>query len=318
MTLSTVDFDSRSDALTAAEYAGYDVSSVSISVDHDSGRYQWNLRSFDVALDADGETPSGADAAADVVADMVAGLGDALDDAPVVTDISVPAGWSSVEGGIVIEPLTADSTFSIARAVAQVDVPPVAVDVPAKPVDASPIAGDLIMQVFTAMPAASFGNFAQAFADKHMAIVTLRDAVTFAVVSVVTPGMGKVKRAGGSGASVSGASSGGSVTRAPVEREETLIDRIKRGVWLDSEVSVTNLSILKLKHAIEAAAGAGDMELLASLGGFKSTSTYYNHARAYLEFHLADAPVRAAEREAKRAAEQAALDAEFGFGALAA
>jgi hypothetical protein len=303
MTLSTVDFDSRSDALTAAEYEGYDASSVSISVDHDSGRYQWNLRSFDVALDAEGETPSGADAAADVVADMVAGLGDALD-APTVTDISVPTGWLVVDSDVV--------AVDVRRA--PVDVPGEAVDEPVAPVVSAPVAGDLVMQVFGAMPAAALGMFAQAFADKHMAIVTLRDAVTFAVVSVVTPGMGKVRRAGGTGAS----SGGGSVTRAPVEREETLIDRIKRGVWLDSEVSVTNRSILTLKHAIEAAAGAGDMELLASLGGFKSTSTYYNHARAYLGFHLADAPVRAAEREAARAAEQAALDAEFGFGALAA
>lgn len=296
MTLSIVDFDCRADAITAAEFAGYDESSVRVTRDNDNGRFQWELRSFDVSLDGngagDGETPSGAGscAAADVVADMVAELGNALD-LPVVTDIAVVAGWAHVEGG------------------ASVDGGEVAVDAAAvvAPVASVPaVAGDLVMQVFGAMPAAALAQFAQAFADKHMAIVTLRDAVTFEVVSVVTPGMGKAGRvravSGGTGSA-----SAGDVIRAPTQRAETIIDRIKRGIWLDSEVSLTNLTILNLKHKIEAAAAAGDVAMLESLGGFKSTSTYYNQARAYLNFHLADAPRRAA-----------ALDAEFGYGSLTA
>jgi len=309
MTLSTVDFDSRSDALTAAEYEGYDASSVSISVDPDSGRFQWNLRSFDVALDAEGEAPSGADAAADVVADMVAGLPDALSgfhyvesfDDVTLTDISVPAGWSSVDGGLTHDDATRAGEPTPIR-MADVTIENVVV------------AGDLVMQVFGAMPAAALGMFAQAFADKHMAIVTLRDAVTFEVRSVVTPGMGKVKRAGGSGAA-----SGGSVTRAPVEREETMNDRIKRGVWPDSDLesSPQNSGILGLKRKIEDAYNAGDMDALLAYdfkgAKFEEGSTYYRRAGWYLRFLIGKLTATLAEREATRVAEQAALDAEFGF-----
>ena len=300
MTLSTVDFDSRSDAIIAAEFAGYDVSSVRVTCDRDNGRYQWELRSFDVALDGDGETPSGSDAAADVVADMVAGLGDALD-APVLTDIVVAEGWTHVDGGeVAVDTGAVSGAGSVVEVDKAVDTGTAVADAPVASVQPVAVAGDLVMQVFGAMPASALTMFAQSFADKHMAIVTLRDAVTFEVASVVTPGMGKVART-----RVVSSGTGAGAVRAPIEHVETIIDRIKRGVWLDSEVSLTNLSILKLKHAIEEAASAGDIGKLESLGGFKSTSTYYNHARAYLNFHIADAPRRAA-----------ALDAEFGYGAL--
>jgi hypothetical protein len=249
---------------------------------------------------ADVTAQTGADAAADVVADMVAGLGDALAEGDAV--LVAPRGWSEIEAGLeVVE--TDWNSIDLASDYER----------PVAPV--APVAGDLVMQVFGAMPAAALTMFAQAFADKHTAIVTLRDAVTFEVQAIITPGMGKPARR------VSGGTRSGSVAgvaRASVDRAETIIDRIKRGVWLDSEVSLTNLTILNLKHKIEAAAAAGDVDMLKSLGGFKSTSTYYNHARAYLDFHIVDAPIRAAEREAIRVAEQAALDREFGFAELVA
>jgi hypothetical protein len=315
MTLSTVDFDSRSDAITAAEYAGYDVSSVSVSRDSDSGRYQWNLRSFGdlTASDTvtDGETPSGADAAADVVADMVAGLGDALvvgEDDVTVTDIVVPAGWASVDGGVVQDDARVSDT-------------PVSDVTPVVPVSSVAVAGDLVMQVFGAMPAAALGMFAQAFADKHMAIVTLRDAVTFEVRAVVTPGMGKVARrvSGGTGTG-SGSGAVASVTRAvAVERDWS--------VWSDGEVPESNKTILRVKHGIESALASCDLDALLAFefSGAKveddsnpKVSTYYRRAGRYLRCAIDKCVAELAEREAKRAADQSALDAEFGFTAIAA
>lgn len=294
MALSTVDFDSRSDAITAAEHAGYDESSVRVTCDHESGRYQWDLRDFGGYGAADGEAPSGADAAADVVAEMVAEFADAEitgESDVILTDIVIPLGWGSVDGGA----HTADEAVDGGEGAASVDGPVVN-----EPVASGACAdGQRIMQIFGAMDASVLMQFAQSFADKHMQIVTLRDAVTYAVTDVITPQSGKGRKS--SGGSVTRSAS---VARVAAERAETIIDRIKRGVWLDSEVPESNRSILNLKHQIERASASGDMDLLASLGSFKSTSTYYNQARAYLEYFIAVTPAR-----------QAALDAEYGFGA---
>lgn len=341
MTLSTVDYGSKSEAYAAAELLGFDKSSVRIEVDRANKRYQWALRevassvadSGEATVSSDDNAPTGA---ADIkpvlhvtgeIADafgltglvdtglvqvapsvldepalipegfdaLISVVGDTLvtpsADAPIVTDITpVPAGWASVEGGVVSEPE---------------EIAPVAASV-----EVAPVAGDLIMQLHGAMPAAIVMQFAQQIADKHMAIVTLRDAVTFAVTATVVPGMGGKRGV----ASVARGLGNGGVAPARVasNRPESIIDRIRaRGEWSDDEVSATNLTILNLKHRIEAASSADDLDRLTSLGAFKSTSTYYNHARAYLEWHTVQATKRVEERAARHAAEQAALDDEF-------
>lgn len=337
MTLSTVDYGSKSEAYAAAELLGFDKSSVRIEVDRANKRYQWALREVASSVADSGEATVSSD---DNAQDGAAGEPDILDapislndvsgldalisvvgdtlvtpsaDAPIVTDITpVPAGWASVEGGVVSEPVSDGAGLVQVEPSADGEVAPIAPVVE----PTAPVAGDLIMQLHGAMPAAIVMQFAQQIADKHMAIVTLRDAVTFAVTATVVPGMGGKRGV----ASVARGLGNGGVAPARVasNRPESIIDRIRaRGEWSDDEVSATNLTILNLKHRIEAASSADDLDRLTSLGAFKSTSTYYNHARAYLEWHTAQATKRVEERVAKRAAEQAALDTEFGYSLAA-
>lgn len=364
MTLSNVDFDSRGDALVAAELEGYDASSVRVTCDRDSGRYQWALREFDVDLDGSSvdlaadvaadtrAAPDGANAAADVVADVVAELvaGGAIgestvtesEDAPVVGDIQPVTSWMTsiqepvtswmevepdkatvapsseapaadvvaeivgrVAGrNLIIQPVSDGSAFGIAR-----------VDPATAPLNEGRIAGrNLIMQVHGAMPEMALLPFAQTFADKHMAIVTLRDADSFDVVATLVPGGGKVARGGARVASGSGRVAGsGTGAGVVVAREESIIDRIRRGVWEDSEVPDSNRTILNIKHRIEAAYTSCDLDALVALDTFKSQSTYYNQARAYLTWAIASCRVELAERAERHAKAQAAIDADFGF-----
>lgn len=380
MTLSAVDYASKTEAYAAAADAGYDESSVSVTVDKETWRYQWALRDFSASLADDSNVPSGTDA--DVTVED-----DALDvTLDVVTDIVIPEGWTSVEGGVVTEPVSEGSPFVIAgvddapvlhvtgdiadafglkglvdTGLVQADAEPASerftyvagytadgaaiaasAEIPVFVEDANgnaavgyapsepkaepaPVSGgDLIMQLHGAMPAAPMLQFAQEVADKHMAIVTLRDALTFAVTATFVPGMGK-RSSGASrvtgGGSISILSAGASVPRAVVNRPASTIDRIRsEGYWSDLESEggppASNSTILTLKHAIEAAAEADDLDALAKLDR-KTVSTYYNQAREYRLWHIAAVTKRIAERNAKRAAEQAALDAEFGY-ALAA
>lgn len=313
MTLSNVDFDSRSEALVAAELEGYDASSVRVTCDRDSGRYQWALREFDVDLDGSaadlaadvaadtGAAPDGANAAADVVADVVAELvaGGAIGESTVTESDDAP-----VVGDIIIQPVSDGSAFGIAR-----------VDPATAPLNEGRIGGrNLIMQVHGAMPEMALLPFAQTFADKHMAIVTLRDADSFDVVATLVPGGGKVARGGARVASGSGRVAGsGKGAGVVVAREESIIDRIRRGAWEDSEVPDSNRTILNIKHRIEAAYTSCDLDALVALDTFKSQSTYYNQARAYLTWAIASCRVELAERAERHAKAQAAIDADFGF-----
>lgn len=348
MTLSLVDFDSRGDALMAAELAGYDASSVSIRADAESGRYQWHLRSFNVECPVDAGTASGADddallvagVVADVVADMVAGLvaddtgnadnglvgwtqidsGTDQGEAPVVTDIvhgqtfDVVAHASAdlveafgldglvARGLVIVDP--ASGAAEVAALLGEVDAYQAPVSAPVTPVvTAAPagMEGDVILQIHGALPAMAARQIAERLAKSLTCLMTMRNAVTFEAIEHVTTASG-TKRVS---ASASSAPTAVRAPREPAVHVETVIDRIKRGVWLDSEVPDSNLTILNLKHRIENAARAGDLDALRDLGTFKSTSTYYNQARAYLDFHLVDAPKR-----------QAALDAEFTYGRL--
>lgn len=303
MTLSTVDFDCRSDAMSDAELNGFDVSSVSVRVDAMSGRYQWHLRDFGGALAiADGSVADGdvsgdvvndaADAAAapsgavdgadvdacvvaDAVADVVASLApvgsevvDTLD-APVLGDIDVSAGFGAVtvaDGGIAG---VSGDVASVRRCVVQLDAEMSAAD-------AYALAGLVFAQCGI--------------------IVSIRDA------SVAKP----VRAAGGVRSA--------RVASVPtsIVREESTLDRCKRGVWLDCEVPESNKTILNLKHKIEAARGSLDMDALRAIE-FKTVSTYYNQARAYLGHAILAVEAALIAAEAKRAADEAALTAEYGF-----
>lgn len=238
----------------------------------------------------------------DVVGDTLVGVSDTANqgeteaDLPALADIRVPDGWATVEGGIVSEPVSEGSEFTIARADGE-EIAPVA----------APVSGDLIMQIHAAMPAAVVMQFAQPLADKHMAIITLRDAVTFAVVATIIPGMNKRSR--GSAARVN---DGDAVARV-VSRPEGPLSRIRAcGEWHDHEVPASNETILNIKHKIEDAAAADDLDALALLNR-KTVGTYYNQAREYRLWHIAAVTKRLEERAARYAAEQAAMDAEFGF-----
>lgn len=302
----------------------------------------------DGAVDVDGGTDatvaSGADAAADVVADVVADviggalvallpagteMGDAdAVDAPVLTDLVILPhtmflGLSSSPVTPTVEPVdvTMGLTVDVTVEEQPAAVEPVAVVVtdvgvvappPVTGADVSVIARDCIIQVHGALPEAVALDMARMLSERHGLIATVRDAASFGVVLTILPGMGKAR--GGTGGRVGGSVyGGGGVTAAPVvEREESTLDRCKRGVWADGEVPDSNKTILKLKHAIESARGSLGLDVLLAME-FKSQSTYYNQARAYLGHAIAHVERELAAIEAKRAADESALTAEYGF-----
>jgi hypothetical protein len=253
---------------------------------------------------------------------------------------STPVGWTEIEAGHEVEPdvvahVPADvadafgmttlvsSGLVVVEGGAEIEATPVDATVEQHDEPAAPVAvADTLLRLPGLHVVAAARDLAAFYAGRIGSPIELVSAAGV-LIETMYPRAGRAAgraSADGNNANLQRAlrhlSSGGSGQSAEPAQV------VDWGVWNDADLesSPQNAGILNLKHRIEDAFNAGDMDALLAFNfkgskveDEKSASTYYKRAGKFLRAKIATLETVMVEREAKRAAEQAALDAEFGF-----
>lgn len=350
MTDSSVCFATRTDAIDAALDAGFEREDVVVTRDSDSDAWTWDLRStpgFEVALSDVGDADVGddadadddADAALNAALDVVSGLGTDVDvDEPALSDIDVSSGFLALAAPTaptapVYAHVSPDliAMFDMAPLVAAglvVATEPVPVPVPvsAAPVSApvAPVSGAASLDYVIRLP----GRFDEATA-RDMALwlagrigqpVEIAALVSGTVLAAVYPNSAR----GGMVARVPAVARGDNGLGRALAEMSARLGKPERdwATYSDSEIPESNASCRKTWKAIAEAADALDLDALAgfTFAGSQSDgtgNTYTKNNGRYLRARMVQVAAALAAIAVKRAADQAALDAEFGFSVLA-
>ena len=333
MTLTANSYASRAAAYDAGEADGFDRDDLIISHDRVTGRYQWDLRSYgETVAVTGGEAPAEYDTAEDAISgavcDVVAGLADVDEgdvDAPVLTDLDVSRGFASVQGGVSTVAAHVSAEVADAFGMRSLVASGLVVVQPeiAAPVAPAASVTDYVIRVPGRFDEASAREMALFYAGRLGVPLELVNAASGAVLASVMPSSAR----GASVARVPTVARGdGGLGRAIAEMTQRVTAAKAPRDWStysDAEIPESNASCRKTRNAIQEASEALDLDRLLAFGFAGSAddgtgNTYTRYNGNYLRNRIEYVRAALAEAAVRRAAEQAALDAEFGYTAVAA